>query len=342
MIKRIFNHLKAKGFQLTLKRGMSKYMPNFLVNHPSLIMKPREILIEPTNICNLRCPLCSNKSMKRLKGLMSFEQFKQIIDTIDLPLQRITIGMTGEPLVNKDVFKMINYASSKGINCSLPTNGLLINNFSMDEILNSGLCQMNIAFDGATKQVYEQYRVGGKFEIVLENIKQLCHEKRKRGLKYPLIYIQFLVTKQNQHEIEMMKELAKEIKPDYLYFKSMALWTSLTGDDKQKLSKEWLTTNDKFKRYDENLNVLGSPSICPFIFDKSVILWNGDVALCCLDFEGKYVFGNVFKEPFVKIYRNKILPQLRKQILEKKLTICKDCDLTDAEHSGEMISYNDF
>ncbi len=313
---------------------MSKYFPNFLLKYPRLIIMPQIANIEPTNICNLRCPLCANKNMKRKKGYMTLSQFKYIIDEIN-SLKEIVLGITGEPLLNKDIFRMVKYASDKGINVRIQTNALTLDQFEVDEILNSGLHSLNISFDGAQKKTYETYRVGSDFDRVLKSVTKLAHTKRQRKLKYPTTVLQFLVMKHNEHEIPKIKELAKKIKTDYLLLKSTALWVTLTKNDKKKLAKKWLPK--KYLRYDNNLNIKGSPQVCPFLFDNFLILWNGDISLCCLDFEGKFVLGNIFKEPFKKIFRNKKYTQIRRLILNKKLEFCNDCELTNMKFTGERI-----
>ncbi len=137
-----------------------------------------------------------------------------------------------------------------------------------------------------------------------------------------------------------MKRLTKEvIKPDFLRFKTLALWTNLTDEDRGKLAGKWLPKNKNYTRFDKDYKIIGGPKTCPFTFDNTFILWNGDVAICCADFEGDYVVGNVFREPFKKIFRNEKYMKIRKKILNKQLPICKGCDLTDEEHTGEIIEY---
>ena len=236
---------------------------------------------------------------------------------------------------------MVKYASSKGTKIRMPTNALLLDKFSFDEILNSGLYAMNISFDGATKKTYEQYRVGSNFEKVFDNMKKLCHEKRRRGLKYPIITIQYLVMKHNEHEVEKMRELAKDIGCDYLFFKSPALWTTLTNDDREELAEKWLPSDKRYWRYDKNLEIKDPVKLCPFVFDKIVVLWNGDVCLCCMDFEGQFIFGNVFNEKVEDIFKSDKFQKIRKMIVENKLGFCKECDLVNAKTFGEKVPYKD-
>jgi radical SAM protein with 4Fe4S-binding SPASM domain len=282
--------------------------------------------------------------MIRKRVLMSLDDWKKIIDNLDIPLKSIIVGLTGDALINPDVFKMIRYAADKGIKCSMPTNGLILDRFDPDEVLKSGMHKLNVAIDGATQNSYSEYRVGGNLNRVTEALRKVCLRKRELKLERPHIMIQFLVMKHNEHEIPKMIELAKYIQPDTLYFKAPAMWTSLTGDkreqqNREELAKKWLPTNKEFQRYDMNLEIEGAPNVCQFAFDNSVILWNGDVSLCCLDFEGHYKFGNLFEKPFKEIFRSEGYQKIRRQVVDKKLEICKGCDITNAVKTGRYINF---
>jgi len=331
---------RNRGLRYSLKKAVSKGFPSLFLRFPGLIMYPTDIMVEPTNICNLKCQLCPHKLMKRKKGSMTFEQFKKFIDSAGVSFKHITFGMMGDPLLNKDIFKMIKYVSERGVKTNMPTNGTFLDRFDMDEIFNSGLTHMNIALDGVTKESYLKYRVGGDYERLLKGVKRLCKAKRKTGAKTPKINLQFLVMKHNEHEMVEMERLARDvIKPDSLNFKTMALWTGMTHKDRAKTAKKWLPKKWGLTRFDNSHKTVGSPKICPFTFDNTVILWNGDVAVCCLDYDGSYVLGNVFEKPFKDIFRSKKYMRIRKKILKKELPICRDCDLTDEEHGGKRIEF---
>src|SRR3989338_2689484 len=79
--------------------------------------KPYYLLIEPTNLCNLKCPMCptGNGTMPRPRGFMTFETFKKIIDEMGDYLITVTLMNYGEPFLNQDVYKMISYANKRNI-----------------------------------------------------------------------------------------------------------------------------------------------------------------------------------------------------------------------------------
>ena len=104
--------------------------------------KPYNIHIEPTNICNLRCPLCSTgvEAETRKKSILTFENFKKLIDNIKDTTLILSLQNWGEPTLVQDLPKMIRYAADAGIFTRMSTN------FSIDytddyfeELMKSGL-----------------------------------------------------------------------------------------------------------------------------------------------------------------------------------------------------------
>ena len=273
---------------------------------------------------------------------MNYEQWVKIIDQIKGHVETLVLGFMGEPLLNKDTWKQIKYATDKGIKVVMPSNGTMLHTQNFDDIFNSGLYKINIGFDGATKETYEYYRRNANFERTLENVKKLCEEKRKRGAKYPEIVLQFIVFKHNEHEIPLIKQIAKEIKPDYLYLKTAALWSGPAHKKNEDLNKEWLPDNKEFSRYSgEGIELKNASKICPFAFDSCLISWNGDMFLCCMDAHGKFKMGNIFERSFVEIFRGEEYMTTRKFVVKKQLAICKNCDLATGDHYGQTISYDE-
>ena len=123
---------------------------------------PPVVMIEPTNICNLKCPLCpsGNGTLKRTKGYMNFNVFKKIIDEIQATAFMVVLWNQGEPYLNKDFSKMVKYASDRGLFTLVSTNGNIA--FNAEEVVNSGLDSMIISLDGTTQETYNKYRVNAK------------------------------------------------------------------------------------------------------------------------------------------------------------------------------------
>lgn len=289
------------------------------------------IIVEPTNLCNLHCALCPVPLSKRAKGFLSFDNFKKIVD--DIPkLKFINFGYAGEPLLNKELFKMIKYASGLGIKTSVSTNTVFLHE-RIDEVLDSGLNNLIVCLDGATKEAHEKYRIGSNFESVRGNIKQLCDERKKRGLKEPWITLQSLVTKYSENEMSAMTELAKSLGADSVNFKSLSLGSSVSVSDVERKERaEKFLPSAKFSRYDfikDKLILKSKPKLCSWL-RQAVILWNGDVSTCCYDVDGALVVGNVLKDGgFQKVWRSEKYRKFRKKIMRYEFALCRNCTRTE-------------
>ncbi len=285
---------------------------------------PPVVMIEPTDICNLQCPLCpsGNGTLKRSKGYMALDVFKKIIDDIEKTAFMVVLWNQGEPYLNRDFSKMVKYASDRGLFTLVSTNGNI--DYNAEEIVNSGLNSMIVSLDGATQESYNKYRINGKLDKVLEGVKNIVEAKKKLNRSNPLLRWQFLVMKHNEHEIEEIKQLSKELEVDNLELKSIQIY-----------SKEdvhtFLPENPKYRRYKvsgDNFELkFGIKNRCRRIWTNAVVNWDGEVAICCFDKDGDFKVGNVKDSSLTHLWKNKKIMKVRNQILKdrKQIPICRNC-----------------
>ncbi len=301
------------------------------------------IAIEPTNACNLKCRLCPTwQHMQRERGFMEFEDFRNIIDGNKDILKRINMIFAGEPLLNQNVFKMVKYAENKNIEVLLSSNTTLFNDEKIKELFESGLSYLIVCLDGATKETHEQYRQGSDFEKIKANIEKICRIKKEGGFKKPYIILQFIVMKQNEHEIEDIIKMAKNFGVDKLDLKTLSLGSFVDISKKIELAKENLPNDTKYSRFifqDGHLATKSKPVLCSWL-KQTVILWNGDVAMCCYDFNGDMVIGNISKDGGLKkILKSKKYKEYRKMATQRKLKLCQNCNFS-AETTKSVIFNN--
>ena len=301
-------------------RNNAKYIRNKIYGYPN------ELLIEPTNICNLKCVLCptSGDFMERSRGFMKFDNFRRIVNNIKGIVPEVILFFSGEPFLNKDIFKMIKYCSKQSIKTKISTNATVLDKGNAEKLLKSGLGKIVVSFDGLSKQTYEKYRVGADFDRVYENIRNLCSRKRELGLRKPLIQLQFIVMKHNEHELPMLEQVRKELGVDSVQIKSVVIPTWFyEGRDAKRIAKKYLPRG--FSRYkSESLEISKPQSICEYV-RKCVILWDGRVCLCCYDVDGAYCFGNAISEEFTDIWNSSKYKHARAMIKKRELALCKKC-----------------
>src|SRR5690349_14448949 len=170
---------------------------------------PISISFEPTTSCNLRCPECPSglRAFTRPTGMLQKDFFRETIDQLHKELSYLVFYFQGEPFLNPAFLEMVSYASSKGIYTATSTNAHYLNDENSRKTVESGLDRLIISIDGTTQDTYQQYRVGGKLDKVLQGASNIVKWKKELGSKTPFIIFQFLVVRHNEHQIEEAQKL---------------------------------------------------------------------------------------------------------------------------------------
>ncbi|MBI2099168.1 radical SAM protein [Candidatus Uhrbacteria bacterium] len=297
---------------------------------------PTSFIVEATNICNHKCPMCPwHTIMKRKLEHMDFERFSQILSKIEKHAKAISFYLMGEPFLNKDIFKMIKACAERGIKTHISSNTMLVGHY-VDDILNSGLTSLQMVLDGFSPETHEKYRVGGKFNVVIENIKKITAEKKRRGLKYPRLRVQTLVFKHNQHEIGKIVDFLKEIGVDEYAIKAPNMGRELDKTD--KLISDFLPDDAYFQRLQnkDDSRYYKNMGFCPQ-FSQCSILAGGEVAPCCFDFDGKYSWGNVLEKTLEDVWKAPKRLAFLRAYFKKKNPLCNSCDFVD-EYAKSMFT----
>jgi radical SAM protein with 4Fe4S-binding SPASM domain len=328
-----------RAFNLLLLR-FSKYF-----RLTKVFGKPITAMIEPTNYCNLKCPLCPTGQglIERPKEAMKFEDFKRILDNIGGSIIHLRLWNWGEPLIDKDLPKMIRYAKSKRIFVNTSTNSFFLEDEKvMKNLINSGLDQLIVSLDGASKETYNQYRKNGDFDKVVRVLKMAAQMKKDLGTKYPEIKLQFIVMKHNEHEINKMIALAKEVKADTLFLKTVGVMDPRL----RKQIKKYMPSNPKFRRYvdmgDDLKPVPLAGKVCDYLWEEITVNVDGSVVPCCRDAHGKYVFGNLKTQKLGEIWNGSRMVNFRKKVLSGKseIDICRLCSGSNKDFHIAEIKLN--
>ncbi len=288
---------------------------------------PISLSIEPTTACNLGCPECPSglKQFSRETGNLKAENFNRWITQLAPTLSYLNFYFQGEPFIHNDILQFISKASQAGIYTSTSTNAHFITQKKAEEIVLSGLDRILISIDGTTQEVYEQYRVHGSLQKVLDGTKHLVEARKKLKSKTPYIIFQFLVVRPNEHQIEEAKQLANEYKVNEIRFKTAQVYDYENGNP-------LIPTIEKYSRYKRLSNgkfVVKSAldNHCWRMWSGAVVTWDGKVVPCCFDKDATHEMGNLSREDFKSIWKGKAYAMFRKQLLKgrKEIDICKNC-----------------
>jgi radical SAM protein with 4Fe4S-binding SPASM domain len=173
---------------------------------------PKELQLEITGACNLACRMCLVRyrpKLGRRSGAMCFHTFKELVDALP-ELERLTLQGLGEPLLAPDLFRMLEYASGRGIRMGFNTNGTLLTPDASERLVRLGLDWLHVSLDGASAETYEGIRDGSDFARVCENIEGLVAAKRRLGADRPTLQLVFVAMRRNLHELPELVRLASE------------------------------------------------------------------------------------------------------------------------------------
>jgi len=320
--------------KLTFRRAwnagkvLSSYYISKWTHKPVQWGYPISLSFEPTTSCNLRCPECPSglRAFTRPTGMLEKDFFRETIDQLAKDLLYLVFYFQGEPYLNPDFLDMVRYASSKGIYTATSTNAHYLHDENARKTVESGLDRLIISIDGTTQEVYQQYRVGGRLDKVIEGARNIIEWKKKLKSNTPFVIFQFLVVKPNEHQVEDIKQLAKETGVDEVRFKTAQVY------DYRNDPHQLIPTLDKYSRYtkDQNGEFSFKNSLnnhCWRLWHATVISWDGLVVPCCFDKDAQHTLGDLKGKTFKEIWHNKSYNQFRQQVLQsrKNIDICANC-----------------
>ncbi|MBL4715549.1 MAG: radical SAM protein [Bacteroidetes bacterium] len=308
-------------------RLLSSYYVSKSINSNFHSGNPISVSVEPTTSCNLQCPECPSglRQFTRPTGMLKMDFFKETIDQLYKDLLSLTFYFQGEPYLNPKFLDMVKYASDKGIYTCTSTNAHYLTKEIAEKTIASGLDRLIISIDGTTQDVYQQYRVGGRLNKVLEGTKEIIKAKRKVNSNTPHVIFQFLVVRPNEHQVKEIKQLAQQIGVDVVKFKTAQIYDYENGND-------LIPTIDEFSRY--KLNGNGKYHLknkllneCWKMWHSCVITWDGKVVPCCFDKDAHHQLGDLRSESFSKLWKSDAYNQFRVSLLKsrKEIDICQNC-----------------
>jgi radical SAM protein with 4Fe4S-binding SPASM domain len=306
----------------------SSFLISAVTERPVVWGIPPVMTIEPTNICNLKCPLCTTGSgeMTRVNGKMTLDTFRALMDQFGDDIFFLLVYHQGEPYINGHFFDFVRAAKAKNIYVTTSTNGHYFTESNIRETIDSGLDSMIVSVDGVSQESYERYRVGGKLQKVLDGTRELMRIKKELRSRTPNVALQFLVMQHNESEIDQIRKIAREIGVDRLLIKNIEVRSEAEA-------KIWLPENEDYRRYDfdgENLTVKGSgKKSCLRPWTSTLVNWDGTFVPCCFDKNGEYPLGNIHQSANPdEIWQGEALKDFRAQLLRdrRSIDICRNCN----------------
>ena len=306
-LRRFYDVIDSGSPQEKLKR-----LPDF----------PRMIELEITNHCNFRCVMCRTGTglAKRPRGFMEDAIYEKLVDEMaGKPCGLKFVGQ-GEPTLHKHFLNFVRMAKARGIVCHLTTNGSMMTEEYIRELINSGLDSVKFSFQGANARGYAMMRRTGDYEELLRTIERL-HTLREEG-KTPFITIGTSVTDEAEEDIERFRARCEkicdklEIGITSLQFVDLSVVTE--PEIRLPLEEFQRSQKQQFRRYVS----------CPMVFDVLAVHWNGTVCACCADTEEKMALGSLQEGSLTHCWNSPRELQFRKVLAERRyeaLPLCQSC-----------------
>lgn len=269
------------------------------------------LTIETTNFCNTSCVFCPHCRMKRKLVLMKDNLFDKCVDeAMKNNISEINISMFGEPLMDKKIFDRIKCVKEKGMKVVFSTNAMLLNKENAEKLAETGIDEVTISLDACSEKTYKYIRKNGDFKKTIENIEYFIKMRnkqipRKTKIKMGMMY---------------MDETKKEI-DNFLNY-----WKNKVEDAAVRRLHHWGSkkTDKKFLKH-----VLP----CMALWQTPVVLSDGSVTVCCLDYEGALKIGDINKNSLEEIWNSEKTKALRRLHIENKrsqIPYCAQCDIEKA------------
>jgi radical SAM protein with 4Fe4S-binding SPASM domain len=272
------------------------------------------------------CPISKKSNIK--PEIMSNKLYKKIIKEISeehLTFTSVYPYLQNEPLMDTDIFnkiKLIKKLSNGKISTVLVTNGSLLTDKKIEELIQSRVDEIIISLDAITEETFNKIRQGLNFKKILKNIDNLINSDFKGDLS-----VSFVIQKNNVSEIEKFKNYWKNkgvtIEATYLNNRS----GDLNNFYNLSIKKNDITFFTSFKNKLQKRIIMG----CHMPLINFNILSNGDVILCCNDYSKKEILGNINDSSIKEIWNSKRYQNIRELIYKNKyseIPTCKSCKKT--------------
>lgn len=286
---------------------------------------PAFVSVEPAAICQLRCPECpvgrgnKSESTTQKTPLMTREVWERVLGEIKETAHTVQFYFQGEPLLNKDLPVMIAEAHEAGLYTIVSTNAQALTPAMAEALVKAGLSRIIISMDGLTQESYNAYRIGGSLEKTKDAIRYLRNAKEKYS---PLIELQVLRLRSNEHEWQKFEKQYKALGADRLVFKTAQLYNYSTGHP-------LMPSNPRYSRYIQGEDGLYHRKPlhrgCLRVWSGVVITTTGEVLPCCYDKSHAYSYGNIMDAPLKELYANEKAMAFRNAAANEKPQICQEC-----------------
>jgi radical SAM protein with 4Fe4S-binding SPASM domain len=271
-----------------------------------------EYIVETTAKCNLYCPMCPRETHKQPKEDMTDAIFERLVRESGATAEHMMLIGLGEPFMDAKIFERIEYCERHNTSTLLSTNGTFLDERMAERLLATRLQHITLSFDGATKESFEFYRKGARFEKVRDNFVRFARMKKERGSPMQVV-VQMVRMERNASEVD-----------DFVRF-----WNAVPGVDQVRIKED--ETN--LMRPDAGHEAKEWKHPCHYLWRGPMyVKHSGDVYPCCQSYmlDGAPL-GNIGETPLEVIWNSEAMQNMRRLHVSGRageIDICSRCCTT--------------
>ena len=313
-----------------------QFLYHWIRGSTELPYPPLKLHLEPTSVCNLRCPMCPQAidAVKGDTGYIDLDLYRKIVDEAAKFTLEINMFFRGEPLLHRRMSELLRYGSQKRVRMHVNTNATMLRDREARMLIEDGATKVTISFDGPDKATYEVMRKGAKYEVTLQNVRNflaLVKEYRENGRPTPYTVMQVILpydaTRSGPELPAHMRDLLTGLPVDE--------WDPIWPHGWAGIMQENQTVETQ--PYGENYHP------CNWLWKSLAIYWDGRVASCCADFSADQVIGDLREQSLMEIWNGPQMVALRKLQVEgryQEAPLCSGCDAVWTKSSGSWSLFS--
>ncbi len=295
--------------------------------YETLTSFPLHLDLELSGVCNFKCGSCfQNGLIKGPLGLMDYNLFTKIIDEgVEKGLCAIKLQIRGESFLHPRIFDCITYAKEKGVlDVQITTNGSrLTDEETIGRVLESGLDAIIFSVDSHHGDNLRKKNSSTDYSTIEHAIDTPLQQRKAKGLKLPCIRLQSSIPQMDPDSFEKAKSFLNHRFPDA---------------DINVVSRIYNFRDDTDAFPDLHTNY--QLQKCSYLVHRLAVLWNGEITVCCSDYNNKFQLGDANTQTIEEVWNQKKLNNFRKMHLEGQrhtMPVCKHCVASITAHNGNAI-----
>ncbi len=326
-----------------------------------------KVYVETTNDCPFSCRTCMRNSWNETKGYMEEKVFARVVEGLEtLPVTpSIFFGGIGEPLSHPGTLTMIRRVKTIGAEARMITNGLALDEATIESLVDMELDTLWVSLDGATPECYEDVRQASALPVIIENLRVLKKVKYRQDARKPELGIAFVAMKRNRAELSRVIDLGLRLGASQFSISNLQPHTEALCDEilydrtlgqspgafsrldlaRMDSGGEWdhavaAVLSDCGVRYSAGRASTREEDTCPFVDNGSTsVRWDGRISPCLpllhshFEYLGdrrrtieEFSFGSITERSLIDIWNDPEYVAFRRRLERFDFPPCLRCN----------------